>query len=84
MYKMTVNLNEIKNQRKIKGYTQQKMSSLLGHSDRAWYAKRENGFVSISADDLIDIAQILGFDKNSLGIFFTATVHKKEREEITL
>ena len=84
MYKLTVNLNEIKNQRKIKGYTQQQMSQLLGHENRAWYAKRENGFVSISADDLIDIAQILGFDKNSLGIFFVSSVHNKGREEIAL
>lgn len=84
MYKMTVNLNELKSQRKAKGFSQKQISNLLGHQNRSWYAKRENGFVSISADDLINIAQILGFDKNSLDIFFTENVLKRERKEIVL
>ncbi|NEX51235.1 helix-turn-helix transcriptional regulator, partial [Lactococcus lactis] len=46
---------------------------------RAAYAKRENGIVSIGADELIKLASIFGYDKEDLGIFFKANVPEKER-----
>lgn len=72
---MKVDNLRIKAERIAKGYTQDYMAKELGWSDRARYAKRENGFVSFDADELIKVATILGFSKNELGIFFTDNVH---------
>jgi len=51
----------------------------MGWSTRTPYAKRENGFVSIGADELAKMATILGFSRDELGIFFTKDVPNKER-----
>ena len=72
---MKVDNLRIKAERIAKGYTQDYMAKELGWSNRARYAKRENGFVSFDADELIKVATILGFSKNELGIFFTDNVH---------
>ena len=47
---MTVNHLRIKAERVAKGLTQDDMAKALGWSDRARYAKRENGLVSFDAD----------------------------------
>ncbi|HJA91336.1 MAG TPA: helix-turn-helix domain-containing protein [Candidatus Jeotgalibaca merdavium] len=76
---MTVDLRRIKAERIAKGFTQDEMADMLGWKNRALYAKRENGIVSIGADELAKIAEVLGFSKDELGIFFTTNVPNKER-----
>lgn len=76
---MTVDLRRIKAERIAKGYTQDQMAEKMGWKNRGAYAKRENGFVSIGADELAKIAEILDFSKEDLGIFFKANVPEKER-----
>ena len=72
---MTVDHLRIKAERIAKGLTQDEMAKALGWSDRARYAKRENGIVSFDADELIKVATTLGFTKDQIGIFFTESVH---------
>ncbi|MCP1286274.1 helix-turn-helix transcriptional regulator [Mammaliicoccus sciuri] len=67
---MKLNLELLQNARKDNGYTQDDMTKLLGWKSRSMYAKRENGQVSIGADELIAIARILGYKKSEVGIFF--------------
>lgn len=69
----------IKAERIAKGMTQDEMAKALGWKDRVRYAKRENGFVSFDADELIKVATILGYTKDQLGIFFTSDVPKREQ-----
>ncbi len=76
---MTINLRRLKAERIARGITQDQMASRMGWSTRTPYAKRENGFVSISADELAKMATILGFTRDELGIFFTEDVPNKER-----
>lgn len=76
---MTLDLKRLKAERIAKGYTQDDMARLLGWKTRATYAKRETGIVDLGADELAQIAEILGYTKNDLGIFFTISVPKKER-----
>lgn len=76
---MTVDLRRIKAERIAKGFTQDEMADMLGWKNRALYAKRENGIVSIGADELAKIAEVLGFSKDELGIFFTTSVPDRER-----
>ncbi|BCK40591.1 helix-turn-helix domain-containing protein [Streptococcus pyogenes] len=72
---MAVDYLRVKAERIAKGYTQDYMAKQLGWSDRARYAKRENGFVSFDADELAKVAEILGISKDDIGIFFTYDVH---------
>lgn len=72
---MTVDLLRLKAERIAKGYTQEDMAHKMGWKTRTPYAKRENGIVSIDADELIKIAFILGFTKDNIGIFFKQNVH---------
>jgi len=76
---MTIDLRRIKAERIAKGYTQDEMAEKMGWKTRTPYAKRENGIVSIGADELARIAEILDFSTDQLGIFFTLNVPKKER-----
>lgn len=76
---MTIDLRRIKAERIAKGYTQDEMAEKMGWKTRTPYAKRENGIVSIGADELARIAQILDFSTDQLGIFFTVIVPEKER-----
>lgn len=76
---MKLDLNRLREERKARDITQEKMAQLMGWSSRTPYAKRENGFVNIGADELIKIASILGYNKNELGIFFNSNVPEKER-----
>lgn len=78
---MTVDLKRLKAERIAKGYTQDEVATMMGWKDRAPYAKRENGIVSIGADELIRLASIFGIDKNDVGIFFKMTVLEKERKQ---
>lgn len=78
---MKLNLEKIKEKRNAKGLTQDDMAKLMGWRTRTPYAKRENGFVDIGANELIKIASILGYKKDQLGIFFSHSVPDKERKE---
>lgn len=78
---MTIDLRRIKAERIAKGYTQDEMAEKMGWKTRTPYAKRENGIVSIGADELARIAEILDFSTDQLGIFFTLNVPKKERND---
>ena len=53
---MILNLKRIKEERIVKGLTQDEMAQKMGWSTRTPYAKWENGFVNIGADELIRIA----------------------------
>lgn len=79
---MTLNLKRLKAERIAKGYTQDEMARLAGWQTRTPYAKRENGIVSIGADELAKFAEILGYSSEELGIFFTKNVPEKERLQL--
>lgn len=76
---MIIDLRRLKAERIANGLTQDEMASKMGWKSRTPYAKRENGIVSIGADELGKIAEILGYSKNDLGIFFTVIVPEKEQ-----
>lgn len=77
---MLVNLNRVKAERIAKGYSQDDMAKKLGWKSRATYSKRETGRVSLGADELASIAEILGYSNDEIGIFFTLNVPKRERQ----
>ena len=77
---MTVNYRRLKAERIAKGLTQDEMAKKMGWDSRTPYAKRENGIVSLSADELIRAATILDIPLNNLEIFFTKDVPEKERD----
>ena len=79
---MTLDLKRLKAERIAKGYTQDEMAKLAGWETRTPYAKRENGIVSIGADELATFAEILGYSSEELGIFFTKNVPEKERLQL--
>lgn len=77
---MTVDLQRLKAERIAKGLTQDEMAKLMGWNTRTPYAKRENGIVSIGADELIKMADILGYNTNNIGIFFKVNVPNSEQK----
>lgn len=72
---MSVDCLRIKAERIAKGYSQEYMARKLGWKDRIRYSKRENGWVSFSADELLTVANTLGYSKDQIGIFFKQDVH---------
>ena len=76
---MTVNLLRIKAERVANGLTQEELAKKLGWAC-SQYAKRENGFVSFSADELMAVVKILGFSPSEIGIFFSQSVPDMEQE----
>ncbi|MDN5613212.1 MAG: helix-turn-helix domain-containing protein [Staphylococcus equorum] len=77
---MELNLKRLKAERIASGITQDEMAHLMGWNSRTPYAKREAGIVGVGANELIRMAEILGYDINELSIFFTNNVPKKEQE----
>lgn len=75
---MTLNLNRLKAERVAKGLTQQQLAEKLG-KNRLWYAKRENGSVSLGANELLEIASVLGISRDNMVIFFTIDDPERER-----
>lgn len=67
---MTIDLMRVKAERTAKGLTQDEMAERLGWKTRTPYAKRENGIVAIGADELGQIAEVLGIERSNIGIFF--------------
>ena len=76
---MTVDLKRLRAERVAKGFTQDEMADKMGWKSRTPYAKRENGIVSIGANELVKMATILGYEQDALGIFFTVNVPERER-----
>ena len=61
-----INLERLKQSRIDNNLSQEDMVKLLNWKSRSQYSKRENGQVSIGADELIAIAKILGYDKKEV------------------
>ena len=75
---MKVDLLRVKAERVAKGYTKAKMAELMGLA-RNQYNKRENGKISFSADELITLANLLGYNKDEIGIFFKQIVPETQQ-----
>ena len=65
-----INLERLKQSRIDNNLSQEKKTKKLNWKSRSQYSKRENGQVSLGADELIAIAKILGYDKKEVGYFF--------------
>lgn len=78
--KMTLDLRRLRAERIAKGLTQEEVAKKMGWKTRTPYAKRENGMVSIGANELGKIAVIFGYTENDLGIFFAKNVPERERK----
>lgn len=68
---MTINLKRLKAERLANGLNQEEMAKKMGWKSRTPYAKRENGLVTIGADELVQMAEILGYSIDELRIFLT-------------
>lgn len=77
---MIIDLRRVKAERIAKGYTQDYMAEKMGFNSRAAYAKRENGIVSMGADELAQISEILDIPLTQMHIFFKRNVPEKERK----
>lgn len=78
---MRLNLKRLKAERIAREITQDEMAQKMGWGTRSSYAKRENGLVNIGVDEFIEMAEILGYKINDIGIFFMKNVPKKERKK---
>lgn len=76
---MKLDLKRLRAERVACGLSQEDVAKKFGKT-RSWYAKRENGFVSIGADELAKIAGIFNIDDKRISIFFNNNVLKKEQE----
>lgn len=59
---MKLNIDRLAKTRKRRKKTQDEMTTALGFQSRSAYSKRENGVVSLGADELAIIAELLGYD----------------------
>ncbi|MCH4336042.1 helix-turn-helix domain-containing protein [Staphylococcus haemolyticus] len=59
---MKLNLDRLAKTRKRKKKTQDEIAAALGFQSRSAYSKRENGVVSLGADELAIIAELLDYD----------------------
>lgn len=75
---MTVNLKRLKAERIASGMTQDEVAHKMGWKSRTPYAKRENGLVSIGADELAKITKIFGLPMEKITIFFSENVPEME------
>lgn len=66
---MTINLKRLKAERIASGMTQDEVAQSMGWKTRTPYAKRENGIVSIGADELAKITLIFGLPIEKIAIF---------------
>lgn len=81
---MILNLRRLRAERIAKGMNQDEMAKAMGWNTRASYAKRENGITTISANELVKMASILGYGANQLDLFFTDNVPDRERKGMTV
>lgn len=71
---MTLDLLRLRAERVANGLSQDEMAKKMGWKTRTPYAKRENGIVDIGANELIKMAEILGYSSDEIGIFFKMNV----------
>lgn len=76
---MTINLKRLKAERIASGMTQDEVAHRMGWKTRTPYAKRENGIVSIGADELAKITLIFGLPMEKITIFFDNSVPEREQ-----
>ncbi|MDT3393936.1 MAG: helix-turn-helix transcriptional regulator [Bacillota bacterium] len=74
---MTVDLLRIKAERVAKGFTQDYVAKEIG-MNRSSYIKRENGNVPFGADELAQVAELLGH-YSDIQIFFTMNVPERKQ-----
>ena len=67
---MKVDLKRLKAERVASGLSQEDVAHRMGWKTRSPYAKRENGIISISADELAECVEIFGLPIDKLPIFF--------------
>lgn len=79
--RMKIDLRRVRAERVASGLSQDQVAKKMGWKTRTPYAKRENGIVSIGADELIKLAYMFGYTKENVGIFFTNDVLYKEQYE---
>lgn len=77
---MELNLKRLKAERLANDITQDEMARLMGWNTRTPYAKRENGFVNVGVNEFVKMAEILGYDIESLKNFFVPIVLNREQE----
>lgn len=77
---MKLDLKRLKAERIAAGLTQEEVAQKMGWN-RSTYAKRENGMVSLGADELAKLADIFGIDQNRIGIFFKLNVPEREQQK---
>ncbi len=75
---MQLDLKRLKAERIANGMSQEDVAKKMGKT-RAWYAKRENGFVPIGADELATLATLFKIDRKDISIFFTQIVPEREQ-----
>lgn len=78
---MKLNLKRLKAERLANDITQDEMAKLMGWDTRTPYAKRENGFVNVGVNEFVKMAEILGYDIESLKIFFVPIVPDREQKD---
>ena len=76
---MKLDLKRLRAERVACGLSQEDVAKKFGKT-RSWYAKRENGFVSIGADELAKIAGIFNIYDKRIAIFFNNNVPEKEQK----
>lgn len=76
---MEINLKRLKAERIASGMTQDEVAAKMGWNTRTPYAKRENGIVSIGADELANLTLIFGLPMEKITIFFEDNVPEVER-----
>ena len=75
---MELDLKRLKAERIASGLSQEDVAKSFNKT-RAWYAKRENGFVPIGADELAVFASLFKIYRDKISIFFKKTVPEKEQ-----
>ena len=75
---MEINLKRLKAERIASGMTQDEVAEKMGWNTRTPYAKRENGIVSIGADELAKLTLIFGLPMGKITIFFEDNVPEVE------
>ena len=75
---MKVDLKRLKAERVASGLSQEEVAHRMGWKTRSPYAKRENGIISIGADELAEFVEIFGLPMDKLPIFFERSVPEKK------
>ena len=78
---LKLDLKRLKAERIASGLSQEEVAGKFGKT-RAWYAKRENGFVPVGADELASLAAMFNVGRENMGIFFTDNVPERERNSL--